>query len=446
MRKWQRLIVPVIIICLIGWKLMSIISQEETSDTYPTHPIHIVVPYSAGGGSDSFVRLIGTAVDDNKLLQQPFVVLNQPGGSGTIGSRYVKDARPDGYRILCHHESIITAKLSGAVPFGPEAFQPIAQSGNIVLLVVVRKDAPYATIRDLLEAAKAAPDTLRFGANRGSPAHFTAKKLEAEMPGARFNLVTAGGGQKRYISLIGGHLDAGIFSLAEYLSYTSEEGTPADKDIRALVVLSGERHPSLADTPTCVEDGINVTSSNAYYWWAPKGTPEPVVKAFADAIEQAMQDETVLKKLDQWSIGHEFLRGKELDERIDERVAALQPPSLEAPPDLPNYPLIAAIAAVLLLVAVLLDKTSKTSNDTELDTTPRKMNALLCFVLLTVYVLSLQYFGLSYALATAVMIFIAGGLISNWDRARFRPLIELALLVGFGSEFLFTQIFTVVLP
>ena len=95
------------------------------------------------------------------------------------------------------------------------------------------------------------------------------------------------------------------------------------------------------------------------------------------------------------------------------------------------------------MIVVVLDKTS---DESELDATPRKKNALLCFVLLTAYVLSLQYFGLSYALATTIMIFTAGGLISNWERARFRPLIELALLIGFGSEFLFTQIFTVVLP
>jgi tripartite-type tricarboxylate transporter receptor subunit TctC len=442
MSKWQRPITTIIIICLVAWKLLSI-SSGSTSNTFPTHPIHVVVPYTAGGGSDSFARLIGTAIDDNNLLLQPFVVLNQPGGSGTIGSRYVKDARPDGYRILCHHESIITAKLSGAVSFGPEAFEPIAQSGNIVLLVVVRKDAPYATIRDLLEAAKVSPDTLRFGANRGSPAHFTAKNLEAEVPGARFNLVTLGGGQKRYASLLGGHLDAGIFSLAEYLSYKSDEGTPADKDIRPLVVLSGERHPSLPDTPTCAEDGINVTSSNAYYWWAPKDTPEPVVSVLADAIERAMKDQTVLETLDEWSIGHEFLRGDELTTRIEERVAALQPPTLEAAPNLPNYPLLAAIATIIFFILVVLDKTPE---DAELDATPRKKNALLCFAMLAVYVLSLQYFGLPYAIMTAIMIFLAGGLISNWERARFRPLVEFALLIGFGSEFLFTQIFTVVLP
>lgn len=442
MKHSRHLIAATVIIALLLWKVISGSSNDD-SEAFPNHPIHVVVPYTAGGGSDNFVRLIGTAVREKQLLKQPLVVLNQPGGSGTIGSRYVKDARPDGYRILCHHESIITAKLSGAVPFGPEAFQPIAQSGNIVLLVLVRKDAPYATIRDLLEAAKAAPNTLRFGANRGSPAHFTAMKLEAEVAGSRFNLVTAGGGQKRYVSLVGGHLDAGIFSLAEYLSYKSEDGTPANKDIRALAVLSSTRHSILPDVPTCVEDNVNAVSSNAYYWWAPKDTPAAIVKVLADALEQAMQDETVLSTLAEWSIGHEFLRDVDLAQRIDQRVASLQPPTIEELPVLPNYPLYAAVAAVALLIITALEKKAESP---EPSSTHYKKNSVLCFVILVVYVLSLQYVSLPYALGTTLMIFLVGGVVSEWDRKRFLALAELALITGFGSEFVFTQIFTVILP
>ena len=132
--------------------------------------------------------MLGKTIAEESYLPQPLVVINQPGGRGTIGSRFVKDARPDGYRILCHHESIITAQLSGAVTFGPESFVPIAQTGSIPLLVVVRGDSPHRTIVDLLEAAKQTPQTIRFGANLGSPAHFTAMKLEAAYPGARFNI------------------------------------------------------------------------------------------------------------------------------------------------------------------------------------------------------------------------------------------------------------------
>lgn len=443
MKQALGIITPVVIIGLVIWKLISP-GSSESGKSFPNHPIHVVVPYTAGGGSDNFARLISSSVRNQKLLKQPFVVLNQPGGSGTIGSRYVKDARPDGYRILCHHESIITAKLSGAVTFGPEAFQPIAQSGNIVLLVLVRKDAPYANVRELLEAAKVKPDTLRFGANRGSPAHFTAMKLEAAVPGASFNLVTAGGGQKRFISLLGGHLDAGIFSLAEYLSFKAEEGTPADNDVRALVVLSPKRHPALPDVPTCIDNQIDVTSSNAYYWWAPKDTPASVVKILADAIEKSMQDETVLSTLDEWSIGHEYLRDEALVQRIDERVAALEPPTLEKPPNLPNFPLYAAIAAGICLVLVTVER--QVPGELVAEPTPHKKNALLCGVVLIIYVLALQYLGLPYAPVTAAMIFIIGGIESEWDRTHFRTLVAIALITSFGSEFIFTEIFTVVLP
>ena len=114
-----------------------------------------------------------------------------------------------------HHESLITVGLAGTVNFGPADFRPIALTGGIELLVVVREDSEYQSVRDLLNAASSAPGTIRFGANQGSPAHFTAMQLEAAVPGSKFNLITSGGGQKRYVSLIGGHLEAGIFSLSE---------------------------------------------------------------------------------------------------------------------------------------------------------------------------------------------------------------------------------------
>ena len=157
-----------------------------------------------------------------------------------------------------------------------------------------------------------------------------------------------------------------------------------------------------------------------------------------------MQDETVLSTLDEWSIGHEYLRDEALMQRIDERVAALQPPTLEEPPNLPNYPLYAAILAVIFLGVSAVEKYIPTELPPE--PTPRKKNAFLCGVVLVVYVLALQFLGATYAIATTAMIFIVGGLVSEWDRSRFRTLAEIAIITGFGSEFLFTQIFTVLLP
>ena len=442
-RIWRYFAVP-LVAALLLWRISGVFNSGSET-TYPAQPIHVVVPHGAGGGTDNFVRLLSKSITDHKLLPQPLVVINQPGGSGTIGSRYVKDARPDGYRILCHHESIITAKLSGSVPFGPEAFEPIVQTGGINLLVVVREDAPYQSMRDLLEAAKLEPKKLRFGANLGSPAHFTAMKLEAAYPGAEFNLITAGGGQKRFVSLLGGHLEAGIFALAEYLAFRAEDGTPPDKNIRALAVLSADRLPALPEVGTCLDEGIEVTSDNAYYWWAPKGTPPAAIETLSQALLAAWEKEEVRETLNEWSISPDVTQGEALLERVQDRVSKMEKFAVRAESDLPNFPLYAFLI-VLALVVVVVIKSMIERPDPTADLPPQYRPAIIAFAIVIAYVLLLQFGLVPFALATIAMVFCCGAVISGWQRQRWPVLAEIALLAGLGSEFVFTRIFTVALP
>ncbi len=164
MLAWQ-LVTSCVIVALIGWWWDRHSSQDGSSQ-YPNRPIHVIVPYKAGGGSDTFVRIMTKGIVEDQLLDQPLVIVNQPGGIGTIGSREVKNAPPDGYKILCHHNAIITAKLAGTVDFGPEAFEPIALTAEMSMVILVREDSPVQSIVDLLEQAKATPKEVRFGANK----------------------------------------------------------------------------------------------------------------------------------------------------------------------------------------------------------------------------------------------------------------------------------------
>lgn len=443
-RVWHGIAI-LVILALVSWKVAQAFSLLQSDGSYPSKPIEIVVPYDAGGGVDSFVRPVAKVIADEGWIDEPFVVLNQPGGSGTIGSRLVKEARPDGYRILCHHESIITAELSGAANFGPSDFEVMAQTGEIVLLILVREDAPYESIVDLLEAAKQAPETIRFGANIGSPAHFTAMNLEAAHPGAKFNLVTSGGGQTRYAEIIGQHLEAGIFSLAEYLKFRSPEGTPVDKNIRVLASLSEQPHPDLPGVKTCVEEGINVTSSNAYYWWAPKGTPEEVQDLIADTLEKAMQHPEVRDRLGEQAIEPTFSGGDAVRERVAKRVAVLEVLAAEAENELPNFPLYAGIVALALVVIVLIN--SFRYSDLAIESEPLSQGrGLMSLGLLLAYVLLLQFTNLPFSLLSVVMVFVMGALISGWEKRRFPVLTEVALISGLGAEFLFGSFFGVSLP
>ena len=98
--------------------------------SYPQKPIRIIVPFGAGGGSDTFTRILQKAISENELVEQPLVVINMPGAGGSIGSRKVKNARPDGYTVLQIHEGMLTNKHSGNANFGPESFEPIAGTGK----------------------------------------------------------------------------------------------------------------------------------------------------------------------------------------------------------------------------------------------------------------------------------------------------------------------------
>lgn len=447
---WSRYGLPVwhttavlAIIGMIVFQYSGFFANQQGLTQYPQRPIQAVVPFSAGGGTDLFARIIQKSITEEQLLKQPVVIINQPGGSSTIGSRNVKQARADGYKILCNHEGIITSKYSGKVNFGPEAFEPIAQTGEINLVVAVQQNAPYKNLAELLHAAEKHPGEVQFGTNFGALAHFAAKKIEQASGGEYFNYVQAGDGQKRYTMLIGGHIDATIFSLAEFLSY---EG---DGQIRALAVLSEERQSALPDVSTAREQQIDAVVGNSFYWWAPKGTPQERIDLLADVLEQAMQSDSVRNSLRTLSIAPVFYRGEKLNEHIsqsEKKFSELVPGSTVQLPDFTFYMIIATLLLLCMIVVQRIFLSQTTPINSSLSCKPRIWLAVCCFVLLCCYVLVLEQGWLNYWLATALMIAVTGGAMAKWKPNYMLVLIELALLTGLGTEIVFTSVFSVVLP
>lgn len=446
-----------VVIFLLGAWWVDIQISADDSLPYPSRSIEVVVPYPAGGGSDTFVRTLQKGFVEDNLLSQPLAVINIAGGGGTIGSRDVKDATPDGYRILCHHNAIITAKLSETVDYGPEAFEPIALTGTNSMVVIVREDAPYATLRDLLEAAKAAPKQLTFGANQGAPAYFTTLQLEKSVPDAQFSIVSADGGADRYAKIIGGHLTAGIFSLAEFLDLRSGEGTPSDRNIRAIVVLGSERHEAIPDVPTALEQDIPVTLSNSNYWWAPKGTPKEVIAVLAGALEKAMQQDTVRDELKRLRIDLDFSQGKAFAETFEDTAVAFEAAVAKRENKIPDFAKWVGWILVVLFLAILAEAWFGRRSQEPVDTAAgipvpredfvrRPMTAVACLGTLAVYVYALGQHWLPFAVATILMVFIIGALMTKWQRQHWLTLLQLALLTGLGTTYIFTEVFTTTLP
>ena len=422
--------------------------QADNEETFPIRPIKVIVPFGAGGGSDTFVRILQKAIEEQQLLPQPLVVVNVPGAGGTIGGRQVKDAEPDGYTILCLHDGILTAKHSGAAEFGPEAFEAIAGTGEAGLVIAVAQDAPYADLKQLLDEAAARPDEIVFSANIGAPSHYVGLMLETARPGARFRYTSTGGGAKRFASLIGGHIHVSAFSIAEYMQFQSA-------GLRALAFCGPTRHPAAADVPTASELGFDVVLSNMQFWWAPKGTPPERTRVIAEALARAMQTEDVRQRLAAIHTDGVFLTGEALSQSLAERERRIAGVSSRAIGDLPNFPLLTLGAVVLLgVIATVQEIRARARREPTAaedavgvpDYPHRHSMAVAAIVITAIYVWVMQMHWLGFRVATAIFVIVLGLTLTHLNLRRIPALAVIALAMSVGLHYVLTEVFVIDLP
>jgi len=431
--------------CIVGVILFSVFQYvklgSSLGEEYPRKPIRVVVPFQPGGGSDTFVRIVQKAINDDQLMPQPIVVVNKPGGGTSIGSSYVKDARPDGYTVLCLHEALMVAKSNGQSPNGPDDYEVAAATGEFGVVVLVSNESPYQNLGDLMEAAKAQPETLNFGINFNTPTHFSAIMLENTLPGARFRFVATGGGAHRLAGVMGGHLDVIILSIGEYVRF-KENG------LKAIAYLGEERLDSIPDIPTSAELGFPVFSANLHYWWFPKGTDASIVNHFADVMGKVMQSEYMLQRTEELQILPRIIVGDALSQRIDDRMEAFGKIKPELRIELPDFE-VWTIGFVLLFIVLSLVSHFR-SEQSKVDTVStlrlRYDFAFGALAMTIVYVLLMGLGILPFIWATIIFVVIAGLFLTGLDKRKWISILEVALLMSFGLHFVFTQLFTIDLP
>ncbi|MGB0144406.1 MAG: tripartite tricarboxylate transporter substrate-binding protein [Akkermansiaceae bacterium] len=412
-------------------------SQGVRQGSYPRKPIKVVVPFGAGGDSDTFARIMQKAIRDQELLNEPLVILNVPGAGGTIGSRRVRDAAPDGYTILNLHEGIFTSKYAGRVSFGPEAFRPIAATALSNLVICVREDSSFKNLADLFKAASETPDSILFGMAQGTPTHFAGLRLEKAGGEAAFRMVASGGGAKRRNDLVGGHIDVTPFSLSEYMGFM--EG-----GVRAIAYLAPERHPELPGVPTARETGFDIVMPHAHYWWAPKGTPDQVVNKFADVLEAAMQTEYLKAKLAESKTEPLFLRGDELDEHLAGRDSEFKDVGLVAYQGLPD-PVIPVVGMIVLLGSGLVFRWLKTRDVGRRSAIICQHGLFSCLVLVS-YLLLMQVVGLSYMIATILFIPALAYVFGARSGKSLGFVAVLAVALSIACFLVFTKVLVIDLP
>ena len=257
------------------------------------HPITLVVPYAAGGGNDVIARIVAQRMSE--ILGQPIVVENRGGAGGTIATRQVAKAAPDGQTLLIATSSLaINPSLYPNAGYDPgKDFAPIgliASSSNVVL---VHPSVPARSIAELMALAKQQDGKLTFASTgTGSSVHLAAE-LFAGMAGVKLTHVPYKGSGPALNDLLGGHVTMMFATMASAAGLVRS----ADK-VRALAVTGGMRSALFPDLPTVAEAGLPGYEAVLHYGIvAPAGTPAPVVDKLNAALNTALSDGEVKKRL-----------------------------------------------------------------------------------------------------------------------------------------------------
>jgi tripartite-type tricarboxylate transporter receptor subunit TctC len=258
---------------------------------YPQKPISVIVPFAAGGPTDTVARLLGVAM--GKSLKTQILVENVGGAGGTIGASRVAKAPPDGYTILLHHIGQATAPaLYRKLPYDTIGdFEPVGLVNEVPMTLVARKDLPPNSLRELITYVRANKDKVSYAnAGLGAASHLCGMLFMSAIDTDLTTVPYKGTGPAMN-DLLGGQVD---FMCDQTTNTTSQ--IKAGK-IKVYGVTTKTRVPSLPDVPTMHEAGLpnfEVTVWHALY--APKGTPRPIVDKLVRALQDALRDPTIKQR------------------------------------------------------------------------------------------------------------------------------------------------------
>ncbi len=272
---------------LIGALLALAALHVHAQDAYPSRPITLIVPFPPGGVADITAR--PTAVALEKALKQPVVIANRPGAGGAVGNSLVANAKPDGYTLLMALSSISVIpeadKLFDRKPaYTLDQVIPIALISADPTILVVHPSLPAKSFKEFLALAKSKSGQMSYSTSGIYGALHMPMEMFLHAANLKMRAVHTNGGGPAITILLGGHVEMTVGGPAAVASHVKAGR------LRPIVGWGAKRHEAFPQVPTFKEMGYDIE----YYIWAgmfaPRGTPEPVMKTLRDAVRKAVDD------------------------------------------------------------------------------------------------------------------------------------------------------------
>jgi tripartite-type tricarboxylate transporter receptor subunit TctC len=263
------------------------------AQSYPSRPIHLIVPYPAGGGTDFFARVVAAPM--GQTLGQQIVIENRPGAGTNIGAETVARAQPDGYMFLLGDTATYAANRSlySKLNYDSEKdFAPITLTGRFAIVLLINTDKLKVTsVKELIDEAKKAPGKIDYASGGvGNPFHL-ASELFAQQAGIKLNHVPYRGAAPAIQDLIAGQI--GMM----FVDFATARGQLSNKQIKAIAVASPSEFYGMPGVPPVAKD---VPGYEAWAWQGfvlPAKTPADIVAKLHDAYVKAVSDSEIKQKL-----------------------------------------------------------------------------------------------------------------------------------------------------
>jgi tripartite-type tricarboxylate transporter receptor subunit TctC len=262
------------------------------AQTFPAKPVKIVVPFAPGGNLDVTARLVAESMA--KQLGQPFVVENRPGAGGALGSEVVAKSPPDGYTLVAGTTAttIVSPLMVPNPPYGLESFAPVGMMAVTPLILEVPAGSPHQDFKSYLAYVKANPGKVTIGHSGNGTTNHVAILLLQDALKVQWNIVPYKGSGPALIDLVGGQIDSMMDQTSSSLPQIQ------GGKLRALAVGTKTRIAELPQVPTLQEEGVrDFEAATPSALLAPAGTPADIVKTLNAALNKALADPAIHKRL-----------------------------------------------------------------------------------------------------------------------------------------------------